>query len=399
MDIFSKYLKGDRAIWLITLFLGVASLLLVYSSIVTLAYKHSDGNTLRYLVRHGFFLLSGFGIIYITHNIKYNYFSRISQVLLFASIPLLALTLIVGTNINDASRWLTIPVINQSFQTSDFAKLALVMYVARMLSVKQDEIKDFKKAFLPIFIPVVIVCGLIFPANFSTAAVLFAACLVLMFIGRIPISQLISLASIGIVFIVISIGVAKFAPALFPRAETWVNRIENFSKGDQEGNYQVEQAKIAIATGGIQGKGPGNSTQRNFLPHPYSDFIYAIVIEEYGLIGGFLVMFLYLMLFFRAIRIVLKSPKTFGSLLVVGISFILVFQALINMAVAVNLLPVTGQPVPFMSMGGTSIWFTSVAIGVILSVSREVDQNQAHEIPEKENNELNNQEENELAVA
>lgn len=399
MDIFSKYLKGDRAIWLITLFLGVASLLLVYSSIVTLAYKHSDGNTLRYLVRHGFFLLSGFGIIYVTHNIKYNYFSRISQVLLFASIPLLALTLIVGTNINDASRWLTIPVINQSFQTSDFAKLALVMYVARMLSVKQDEIKDFKKAFLPIFIPVVIVCGLIFPANFSTAAVLFAACLVLMFIGRIPISQLISLASIGIVFIVISIGVAKFAPALFPRAETWVNRIENFSKGDQEGNYQVEQAKIAIATGGIQGKGPGNSTQRNFLPHPYSDFIYAIVIEEYGLIGGFLVMFLYLMLFFRAIRIVLKSPKTFGSLLVVGISFILVFQALINMAVAVNLLPVTGQPLPFMSMGGTSIWFTSVAIGVILSVSREVDQNQAQEIPEKENNELNNQEENELAVA
>jgi cell division protein FtsW len=399
MDIFSKYLKGDRAIWLITLFLGVASLLLVYSSIVTLAYKHSDGNTLRYLVRHGFFLLSGFGIIYVTHNIKYNYFSRISQVLLFASIPLLALTLIVGTNINDASRWLTIPVINQSFQTSDFAKLALVMYVARMLSVKQDEIKDFKKAFLPIFIPVVIVCGLIFPANFSTAAVLFAACLVLMFIGRIPISQLISLASIGIVFIVISIGVAKFAPALFPRAETWVNRIENFSKGDQEGNYQVEQAKIAIATGGIQGKGPGNSTQRNFLPHPYSDFIYAIVIEEYGLIGGFLVMFLYLMLFFRAIRIVLKSPKTFGSLLVVGISFILVFQALINMAVAVNLLPVTGQPLPFMSMGGTSIWFTSVAIGVILSVSREVDQNHAQEIPEKENNSLSNQEENELAVA
>lgn len=399
MDIFSKYLKGDRAIWLITLFLGVASLLLVYSSIVTLAYKHSDGNTLRYLVRHGFFLLSGFGIIYVTHNIKYNYFSRISQVLLFASIPLLALTLIVGTNINDASRWLTIPVINQSFQTSDFAKLALVMYVARMLSVKQDEIKDFKKAFLPIFIPVVIVCGLIFPANFSTAAVLFAACLVLMFIGRIPISQLISLASIGIVFIVISIGVAKFAPALFPRAETWVNRIENFSKGDQEGNYQVEQAKIAIATGGIQGKGPGNSTQRNFLPHPYSDFIYAIVIEEYGLIGGFLVMFLYLMLFFRAIRIVLKSPKTFGSLLVVGISFILVFQALINMAVAVNLLPVTGQPLPFMSMGGTSIWFTSLAIGVILSVSREVDQNHAQEIPEKENNSLSNQEENELAVA
>lgn len=406
MQIITKYLKGDRAIWMITLLLGVASLLLVYSSIVTLAYKHNDGNTLKYLVRHGFFLLTGFGIMYITHNIKYTYFSRISQVLLFASIPLLALTLIVGTNINDASRWLTIPVINQSFQTSDFAKIALVMYVARMLSIKQEEIKDFKKAFLPIIIPVVLVCGLIFPANFSTSAVLFAACLVLMFIGRIPVHQLISLGSIGIVFIVLAIGIAKFAPAIFPRAETWVNRIENFTNADNEANYQVEQAKIAIATGGFQGKGPGNSTQRNFLPHPYSDFIYAIVIEEYGLIGGFVVLFLYLMLFFRAIRIVLKTPKTFGAFLVIGISFILVFQALINMAVAVNLLPVTGQPLPFMSMGGTSIWFTSVAIGVILSVSRELDPQETtvsstNESDSKENtqNITSKKLEDELAVA
>lgn len=397
----SKYIKGDRAIWIITLLLGIASLLLVYSSIVTLAYKHSDGNTLKYLFRHGFFLLSGFLIIYITHSIKYTYFSRISQLLLFSSIPLLALTLIVGTNINDASRWLTIPVINQSFQTSDFAKLALIMYVARMLSVKQDQIKDFKKAFLPIIIPVFVVCGLIFPANFSTAAVLFSACMVLMFIGRIPVKYLVSLASIGVVLIVISIGVAKFAPALFPRAETWVNRIENFTSDSSGGNYQVEQAKIAIATGGIQGKGPGNSTQRNFLPHPYSDFIYAIVVEEYGLIGGVIVMFLYLMLFFRAIRIVIKTSKTFGALLVIGITFILVFQALINMAVAVNLLPVTGQPLPFMSMGGTSIWFTAVAIGVILSVSKEIETQKANAPNAVSSSivESQNEEADELAVA
>ncbi len=373
MELINKYIKGDRAVWMITLLLALASMLLVYSSIVTLAYKHYEGNTLRYLFRHGFFLLSGFVIIFITHNIKYTYFSKISKIGVIVSIPLLLLTLLVGTNINDASRWLTIPVINQSFQTSDLAKLFLVMYVARMLSIKQDEIQDFTKGFLPIIIPVFIVCGLIFPANFSTAAVLFASCMVLMFIGRTPIRHLLGVASVGIVMVLFSLLVANYAPALFPRAETWVKRIENFSKQDTKGNYQVEQAKIAIATGGLTGKGPGGSTQRNFLPHPYSDFIYAIVIEEYGIIGGLGILFLYLMLFFRAMRIVMRTEKTFGSLLVVGVSFILVFQGLINMAVAVNLLPVTGQPLPFVSMGGTSIWFTSIAIGIILSVSREFD--------------------------
>ena len=214
--------------------------------------------------------MSGFVIIFITHNIKYTYFSKISKIGVIISIPLLLLTLLVGTSINDASRWLTIPVINQSFQTSDLAKLFLVMYVARMLSIKQDEIQDFTKGFLPIIIPVFIVCGLIFPANFSTAAVLFASCMVLMFIGRTPIRHLLGVASVGIVMVLFSLLVANYAPALFPRAETWVKRIENFSKQDTKGNYQVEQAKIAIATGGLTGKGPGGSTQRNFLPHPYS---------------------------------------------------------------------------------------------------------------------------------
>jgi cell division protein FtsW len=369
-------IKGDRAIWVISLFMALASILLVYSSIVTLAYKHSDGNTLRYLFKHGFFLASGLYIMYLIHLVKYVYFSRLSLILLYISVPLLAVTLLVGTNINEASRWLTIPVINQTFQTSDFAKLALIMYLARILSLKQEDIKDFNKAFLPSIVPVIIICALIFPANFSTAAVLFVCCMVLMFIGGISFRHLLSLLFIGVVMIGMALMVAKFAPALFPRAETWMKRVESFQKGESKGNYQVEQAKIAIATGGITGKGPGNSTQRNFLPHPYSDFIFAIVLEEYGIIGGIGVLFLYFMLLLRCVRVAAKCEKSFGSLLVMGISILLVFQALINMAVAVNLLPVTGQPLPLMSMGGTSIWFTCAALGIILSVSREVEESE-----------------------
>ncbi len=304
---------------------------------------------------------------------KYAYYSRIAQIALLISIPLLLATLLIGTNLNEAARWLKIPVINQSFQTSDFAKLALIMYVARILSKKQGEIKGWRTAFLPVVIPVVIVCALILPANFSTAAVLFTSCLVLMFIGRISFKHIISLIGLGIVAIGLVFLVAKTYPEAFPRAETWINRLDNYNSKESKGNYQVEQSKIAIATGGISGKGPGNSTQRNFLPHPYSDFIYAIVIEEYGIIGGFVILLLYLILFYRSVRIVTKCPRTFGALLVIGISFSLVFQALINMAVAVNLLPVTGQPLPMVSMGGTSIWFTCIAIGIILSVSREIE--------------------------
>ncbi|MBN4062048.1 MAG: cell division protein FtsW [Flavobacteriales bacterium] len=373
MNTIYNHIKGDKAIWFVVLLLAILSLLVVYSSIVTLAYRHHEGNTLYYLFRHSMFVIVGIGIIYAIHRVKYTYFSRISQLALYISIPLLILTLIIGANINEASRWLVIPVINQTFQTSDLAKLALIMYIARMLSLRQDEIKDFKRAFLPVVIPVLIVCALILPANFSTAAALFASCIVLMFIGRISLKHIISLIGIGIAGIALVLGLATIFPNMFPRAETWVNRIENFQRNDSKSNYQVEQSKIAIATGGIAGKGPGKSTQRNFLPHPYSDFIYAIVIEEYGLIGGFGVVLLYLILLYRSIRIVIKSPKTFGALLAIGISFSLVFQAMINMAVAVNLLPVTGQPLPMVSMGGTSIWFTCLAIGIILSVSVEVE--------------------------
>jgi len=311
--------------------------------------------------------------MYGIHRIKHSYFSRLAQLALYISVPLLILTLLIGSNLNNASRWLVIPVINQSFQTSDLAKLSLIMYVARILSIRQDVIKDFKKAFVPIVLPIFAVCGLIFPANFSTAAVLFTVCLVLMFIGRISLKHIGAMIGSGIVAIALAFLLAMSVPGLLPRIDTWIARIENFSSADSKGNYQAEQSKIAVATGGITGKGPGKSTQRNFLPHPYSDFIYAIVLEEYGLIGGATVLMLYLILLYRAVRIVVKSPKAFGALLAVGIAFMLVFQAMINMAVAVNLFPVTGQSLPMVSMGGTSIWFTCIAIGIILSVSRGIE--------------------------
>lgn len=272
-----------------------------------------------------------------------------------------------------------IPIINQTFQTSDLAKLALIMFLARMLSKRQDNIKDFNQAFLPIMIPVLIVCGLILPANLSTAAMLFVTSLVLMFIGRINIAYIISLITIGAVclgiFVAIGLSVEQSEPssknsAITNRVITWKNRITNFSDGSSQANYQAEQSKIAIATGGFVGKGPGGSTQRNFLPQSYSDFIFATVIEEYGIIGGTFTLLLYLILLYRGIMIAKNAPRTFGSLLAIGLSFSLVFQAMINMAVAVNLFPVTGQPLPMVSMGGTSIWFTCLAVGIILSVSR-----------------------------
>lgn len=372
---FASYFKGDRAIWLIALLLGVSSLLLVYSSIVTLAYKHHEGNTFYYLFRHGLFIGLGFVIMFVTHKMKYTYFSRISQLLLYLSIPLLLLTLLIGSNLNNAVRWLVIPIINQSFQTSDLAKVGLVMYLARMLYLKRDVLHNFKESFIPMIIPVGIVCALILPANFSTAAVLFFTSMVIMFMGGTPIKHFLSLIPVGIVAAAAIFLVVQFAPEVFPRAKTWQKRIERYSenKKDANGNYQIEQAKIAIAKGGIAGRGPGNSNQRNFLPHPYSDFIYAIVIEEYGLFGGFFILMLYLILFFRTVKISQKTDNRFAQLLATGLCFLLVFQGFINMAVAVNLVPVTGQPLPLVSMGGTSTWFTCLSLGIILSVSRGVE--------------------------
>lgn len=365
------YFRGDRTIWLVVIFLSIMSILAVYSSTGTLAYKFQAGNTEFYLIKHGIIMLLGFAIMYGCHFVKYTFYARIANLGIFIAIPLLLITLLMGSNINEASRWITLPIIGLSFQTSDFAKVALILYIARVLSKKQDQINDFREAFIPIILPVGLVCGLILPANFSTAAVLFFTSIVLMFIGRIHIRHIASM-----------IGIAVSAFALFillawlvgykGRIETWKVRIENFFENDEEGNYQTQQAKIAIATGGVLGKGPGNSDQRNFLPHPYSDFIFAIIVEEYGLAGGGFVVFLYLLMFYRILQIVKRTERAFAAFITVGVGFSLVFQAMINMAVAVNIFPVTGQPLPLVSMGGTSIWFTSLALGIILSVSSEV---------------------------
>jgi cell division protein FtsW len=368
-----KYIKGDKVIWTIVLLLSLLSVLVVYSSVVALAYRYKNGDTASYLIKHIFIVGSGIFLMYLIHKVKYSYFSRISQIAIILAAPLLLYTLMKGVSAGEAARWLAIPGTSLTFQTSDFAKLALIAYVARMLSIKQDVIKDFKQAFLPIVIPVGIICALILPANFSTAALLFLTCLVLMFVGRMNAKHLLLLVGSAIVFGVLLIVLIVNFPTIVKRGETWKARIENFSKGDSESNFQAEQAKIAIATGRVFGKGPGNSMQRNFLPQASSDFIFAIVIEEWGLITAILIVFLYIVLLFRGVRIANKSERTFGSLLAIGLTFSLVFQAMINMAVAVNLFPVTGQPLPLVSMGGTSIWFTSIAIGIILSVSRETE--------------------------
>ncbi len=375
MQTIMKHLKGDRTIWVVVFFLYIVSILAVYSSTGTLAYRFRAGNTEYYLLRHFIIILLSVGLLYISHNIKYRYYSTLSQIALYVAIPLLIFTLFRGTTIHEASRWITLPIINLSFQSSDFAKLALIMYLARMLTRRQDYISNFHTSFLPMVFPVIIVCALIMPANFSTAAVLFVSSVVLMFIGRVQVRHLAALLGVSIAGAAIMIIILSSMPES-GRVETWQNRINSFTSKEQANTYQADQAKIAIATGGILGKMPGNSTQRNFLPQAYSDFIYAIIIEEYGLVGGFTVLLLYLILLYRGIRIAHKSPGTFGALLAAGLSFSLVFQAMVNMAVAVNLLPITGQPLPLVSMGGTSLWFTSLSIGIILSVSRSIEEEQ-----------------------
>lgn len=372
MNLF-KYIKGDKVIWTIVLLLSLLSILVVYSSVVAIAYRYKGGDTASYLIKHVFIMATGILLMYLIHKVKYIYFSRISQIAVILAAPLLLYTLVNGISAGEANRWLAIPGTSLTFQTSDFAKLALITYVARMLSIKQDVIKDFKQAFLPIIIPIAIICLLIFPANFSTAALLFVTCFVLMFIGRMNAKHLLLLLGSGIIFSTLLIVLILKFPNAIPRGTTWKARIENFSSGDSESNFQAEQAKIAIAKG-IVPKGPGNSISRNFLPQASSDFIFAIVIEEWGLLSGFVIVFLYLILLYRGIRIAGKSERTFGSLLAIGLTFSLVFQAIINMCVAVGLFPVTGQPLPLISMGGTSIWFTSISLGIILSVSKEVEE-------------------------
>ncbi len=370
-----RYLRGDKVIWAVIIFLSIVSLLAVYSSTGTLAYRFQGGNTAYYILKHSTIMLVSLAIIFITHMIPYKFYSRLSQLFLFVSVILLSVTLLMGTNINEASRWLTLPGLGFTIQTSDFAKLSLIMYLARLLAQKQYEIKELKDSFISILVPVLVICGLIMPANLSTSLILFTTCIILMFVGRVRTRYMVVLTGSGLLLLSIFVAIAMYSRSE-GRLGTWQNRIESYVSGTSEGNYQVEQSKIAIATGGILGKGPGNSSQRNFLPHPYSDFIYAIIIEEYGLAGGIIIMFFYLWLLYRAGLIVKRSSRTFPAFLAFGLTLSIVMQAIINMAVVVNLLPVTGQPLPLVSMGGSSLVFTSIALGIILSVSHGIQKHQ-----------------------
>ena len=385
--------RGDKVIWITVILLAMVSLLVVYSSTGLLAYRYNKGNTEIYLFKQVMFIVTGMAVIYFAHRVNYTLYSRWSKILFVIAVQLLLYTLFYGVRLNEGSRWIRLPIINLTFQTSDLAKLALFMYLSRMLSRKQEVIKDFKKGFLPMIIPVAIICLLIAPANLSTALLVGATSLLLMFIGRVSMKHILATVSIVLIPVAIMVVIAlnyydkennrsEELPAIMEigRIPTWISRIQHFvydtKNTDKEENYQVNQAKIAIAKGGIVGAGPGNSTQRNFLPHPYSDFIYAIIIEEYGLMGGAFIIFVYLVFLFRCIRIFRKCPYAFGAFLALGLSFTLVIQAFMNMAVNVNLFPVTGVTLPLVSMGGSSFLFTCLAIGIILSVARNVEQNE-----------------------
>ena len=390
---FGQRTKGDKVIWALVILLVLASLLVVYSATGSLAYKLYRGNTEVYLFKQITFIILGMAVIYFAHRVNYTIWSKVAYFLFIISIPLLIYTLFFGVRMNEGSRWIRLPIINMTMQTSDLAKLALFMYVSRQISKRQNTIKDFKQGFLPLIIPVGLVCALIAPANLSTALLLGASCLLLFFIGRANTKHLlitIGIACIPIVILIIAAvvrhnsagdeltGSKKTSSGLFARADTWINRVEEFMYGSKQSidddAYQVTQAKIAIAKGGLVGVGPGNSTQRDFLPQAYNDFIYPIIMEEYGLIGGAFILFIYLVFLWRSIRIFKRCPYAFGAFLALGLSFTLVIQAVANMAVSVNLFPVTGVTLPLVSMGGSSFLFTCFAIGIILSVARNVEQ-------------------------
>jgi cell division protein FtsW len=390
---FSERTKGDKVIWALVILLVLVSLLVVYSATGSLAYKLYRGNTEVYLFKQIAFITIGMAVIYFAHKVNYTIWSKVAYFLFLISIPLLIYTLFFGVRMNEGSRWIRLPIINMTMQTSDLAKLALFMYISRQISKRQNVIKDFKQGYLPLIIPVGIICALIAPANLSTALLLGASCLLLFFIGRANTKHLLitlGFACIPVIILIVAAvirhngpgdeltGSKKTSSGLFARADTWINRVEGFIYGSKQSidddAYQVTQAKIAIAKGGVVGVGPGNSTQRDFLPQAYNDFIYPIIIEEYGLMGGAFILFIYLVFLWRSIRIFKRCPYAFGAFLALGLSFTLVIQAVANMAVSVNLFPVTGVTLPLISMGGSSFLFTCLAIGIILSVARNVEQ-------------------------
>jgi len=367
----SAELRGDTAIWLITIVLALVSLLAVYSSTGSMAFRVKGGNTEFFLMKHMLIVSFGFLIMYIMYKIPYENYKKWAPFCLAITIPMLVYTLMQGENINDARRWIAVPFIDLTFQTSDFAKLSLITYLASAIGSKQEYIEDFKTAFYSILVPILIVCGLIALADLSSAIILFLTCFVMMFVGRVHVKFLALLLFSGIVLFAMMIIISQFFPE-FSRVDTWTSRLQEFIT-NADGGYQVQQSKIAIASGEWIGVGPGNSTQRNLLPSPFADFIYAIITEEYGLVGALIIIAMFVWLFIRTTVLVTKSSKAFGAMLAVGFTVCLTIQAFVNIAVSVHLVPVTGVTMPLVSMGGTSFIFASMMIGIILSVSRHIE--------------------------
>ena len=373
MNKFLINIKGDKPLWVVFILLASFSFLPVYSSASNLAYLYGDGNTFSYLFKHFIHLSLGFFLMYMVHKIPYRYFRGISILMIPVILVLLAYTIFqpsISDLITNSNRWIRIPIVGFGFQPSTLASIIILIYVARYLSKIKDKLITFSQSILPLWVPVFLTISLILPANFSTSAILFSMVMLLCFLGGYPLKYLMGILFSAVILFSIFILSVKAYPDLFPnRVDTWKSRVENFvNSKETKSNYQIEKAKIAIATGGITGLGPGKSVQKNFLPQSSSDFIYAIIVEEYGLIGGLALLLLYLWFLFRVIIISNKSKSVFGSLLAIALGIPIVFQALVNMAVAVQLFPVTGQPLPLISSGGTSIWMTCLAIGIIQSV-------------------------------
>ncbi len=389
-------LKGDKVIWSFVALLALFSFMPVFSASSNLAYmNHGSGNTIAYLIKHLLHIFIGFLMIYWVHKVPYHYFRGISMIALPVVWLLLAYTLIKGTVIAgaNAARWIQVPFIGITFQTSTLASIVLMIFVARYLSKKRETPVTFKASLWELWTPVFFTLAFILPANFSTAALMFAMVIMLVFIGQYPLKYIGFIMAAGIVALTFFIILGKAFPdsKFFSRVNTWESRLETFSaknhdKDYDDEHYQIEKAKTAIASGGIYGLGPGKSVQKNFLPQSSSDFIYAIIVEEYGLVGGLGVLVLYLLLFFRFIVAAHKANSLFGKLVVVGLGFPIIFQALINMAVATELLPVTGQTLPLISSGGSSIWMTCIALGIIIGVTKK-EEEIAAELDEKEKRE------------
>lgn len=380
-DFLDTYFKGDKVIWTILFILGMLSLLAVYSASGYATFRGGHGSAESHLFKQSLFLVFGFGLAYLTYKVHYMYYSRWAPYMYLVAIVLMFYTTFFGVEINNARRWMSIPIFDYNFQTSDFARFAVIVLLARTLAIKQKVIKGWKNAFLPIMGYILMMCALIAPPDLSTSALLFVTCVVMMFIGRVNMKYILLLIVSGILVFILIYYLGSEFPEYF-RKETWDSRINEFINGTE---YQVQQSKIAIANGGLFGKGIGGSLQRNHLPYAYADFIYAIICEEYGILGAVIVILCYFVLLWRTLRIVMSCKKAFGTLLAMGLSLNIVIQAYANIAVSVNLIPATGFTLPMISMGGSSLLLTCISFGIILSVSRYVEESKDLNKMEKKN--------------